>query len=1242
MATDAHPRTMGRDVGHPPVRTGGRRAPPRRPRRRRSSAKWRRVLRLTAYVCAPIVIMIAFVVLITYTRLSQGPISLDRIAAPIEQGISQSLGALSAKVGDVNLALTDDHKFQLQLLDLTILDSTGARVASAPVASASLSFSALLTGRFVPSHVYLIDPNLLVTYREGRGVSLQVASNLVQEPKLVSVGQSTDGTPAAGDNATTSTQQAAAGESREQRAVQQIDIAKVVSELNAHARQGMGANSKLKEIGVRNATVTLDYDGQKSEWLIAEAAVNMDLKKNSGTISGAARVQSSLGPWVLSFRTVDTERDNVIRLSLSARDLVPSSIASAAPALHLLNTLDMPVALDATMQVTQGGDMEAATLAIELAPGDIHLAGISGTPLKVDRCVFNLAYDGFENRVTVSPSTISWADSALTLAGEVVKSEPTPNGEDQWAYNFVSVDGKLAAEEFGVPGVKIDSWRAAGSILPAAGKLNIDTFKLAAANVDFSAKGEVLAGKSRTSTQFAAGINAQDLKLLVAIWPRAVAPDVRAWLGRNLQQGRVNSGTLKVVSGAYMAEEAPYGTGNNDQRVSLALELDDVVVNHEHAIAPAKIGRALIRLENQVLEVTVPEIKVAGGKSGDIDVKTMRVSAVDLFGDNPLAEIAFKLRAPVKSMLAYGQRVRPETWTGQGLMESGPRGLVVGDFKLQANLGGASQTAVRIIDGTANLKDFRLREPVSGYTVRGGALDLKVSDDAINAEGTLLINGVGARLTLQHIVGATWDKQPPLRIAATLDAADRTQLKMDINDVVDGDVPVDVSVAYKDGATPNVHVIADLTGADILFSEVAWRKAPGRKLRMEFDAVTKDDGTTEMQNIQAVGQGIAIEGWASIDKDHVMREFYFPDFSVDTVTRLKLQGKLDQRRIWSIKAEGPTYDGRTFFRSLFSLGDLAADRPKARNPAKGVDLDAKVENVVGSHGESLRQVRIKVSHRDGNLSALDGKARLSNGKQVAVLLRRDGAKRTLFAESDDAGTVLKLINFYPNMVGGRARLELDLDGSGAASQTGILWTENFRILGDEVASEVFAGASGNQGQRQVTRQVFDFTRLRMPFSVGHNQFVVKKSYLRGPVLGASLSGKVDFGLRRVNLGGSYIPLQGLNSALCGIPLLGEIITGPKCEGVLGITFAVQGAMASPQVIVNPLSLVAPGIFREIFQLTNPSVRVTPREQGRIGAPPEDRVRSSSSRTSGGGGSAGSTATREPVIDGWSSGTQSTQ
>ena len=59
-----------------------------------------------------------------------------------------------------------------------------------------------------------------------------------------------------------------------------------------------------------------------------------------------------------------------------------------------------------------------------------------------------------------------------------------------------------------------------------------------------------------------------------------------------------------------------------------------------------------------------------------------------------------------------------------------------------------------------------------------------------------------------------------------------------------------------------------------------------------------------------------------------------------------------------------------------------------------------------------------------------------------------------------------------------------------------------------------------------------------------------------------------------------------------------------------MTFAIQGPMDRPEVVVNPLSMLAPGIFREIFQMTNPNPKVQRRDETPSPAA-EENVRASS-------------------------------
>ena len=246
-----------------------------------------------------------------------------------------------------------------------------------------------------------------------------------------------------------------------------------------------------------------------------------------------------------------------------------------------------------------------------------------------------------------------------------------------------------------------------------------------------------------------------------------------------------------------------------------------------------------------------------------------------------------------------------------------------------------------------------------------------------------------------------------------------------------------------------------------------------------------------------------------------------------------------------------------------------------------------------------------------------------------------------------------MVGFYPRAIGGRMDLEVFLDGRDAADKAGTLWAQDFAVLGDPVFSEVIQPPDAGrpepgrrvQGRKKVYQEQIPFDLLRVPFSVGNGQFVMNDAVIRGPLLGATFRGKVDFKAQALAMAGTYAPLSGLNSAMCALPILGLILTGPKCEGIVGFTFEIKGSLANPEVLVNPFSGLLPGIFRDILQMGPENYGISPVRT----APPPSKIpaRTDGARSSSSAATAPSLESAPPVagrpkteiLRDWSTGVQ---
>jgi len=1172
----------------------------------------------------PLLLLVLLAGGIFYVRILLGPISLKMLAAPIARSIAAELPGLGVSVEDALVRLNDEGGLEFRLRNVRLLDADGSPIAVTPLAALSPSFRALWSGRVAPEEVVLIGPRLLLTYTAEHGLSFSFTRPVgSREPALPEIAAETklessapsdpDSDPGAGLPAV----------------LRQLDLARVIAEASARARQGDDATSFLRKIGLRNATLIFDQGGEQRIWRVPQADVALSHKKTRSLIEGLVTVESGRGPWTFEFSSEASEATRQVTLRAAVRDVVPSTVANALPPLAPLRALSLPASGDVMLQLTSQGELIGGSFSLDLARGEIVLPWFGDLPLVIEGGNLDLKYDPSARALLIEPSTLAWGRSRVTIAGNVASSIG-PDGEEFWTYALSSVEGRLAPEDAKGPPVEIESWRAEGTYRPASGAFTTEQ-SLKAGGGELHLSGDAQPGGSGVRVEGRAG--AIPVATVMSLWPRALGSNARTLLRNSISEGQILGGSLRF-------EKGPDGAGRKSaERLSIAIQTAGLVASYP-SLPRLEVPSALIRLEGPTLEVTVPKAAVTLASGRQIDLSAGRFTAVDILSDYPIAQIAFRGESSAPAVI---ELIEHEAF-GIGRLAAVESASIDGKFEADLTITVPLHRDITFaslkVEGQGRLLEGSARKLIGTHDAQAATIVFDINDKAITASGDLLIAGVPVKVAWQHIFGALPERQPPLRLTATLDRADRDQLDLDPRHMLDGEVPVEITITQSAEEEHLIHVWADLTRADMVLDSVIWRKPAGRAAVMEFDLRPGTRYPLELRDFKIVGDDIAISGWVGLDEEERLKEFHFPEFSASIITRLDVKGVLGENNIWRIKAEGPTYDGREVFRSLFSVGELVEPDQGRKKPA-GVDLEANISTVIGFSDVALRNFKLRLSERQGKLTQLTANGVLDGGKPLTLELQHGPDKsRRLVAVTDDAGQAFRLVDFYPSLVGGRMRLDVNLDGRGAAEKTGLLRVERFRILGDPVVTEVLqvqndGRSDGTQRQQRVIRQAFDFDWMRVPFSIGHGQFVMGDSEIRGPLVGATLRGKADFRSRQVNIGGTYVPLQGLNSALGVIPGLGQILAGPRGEGILGITFAIRGPMANPEVLVNPLSLVAPGIFREMFQMT-PNQSVTPPRA----APQQPSTGPRSSRTPA-ESKARRTGTATPeVLSGWSSETRS--
>ena len=137
---------------------------------------------------------------------------------------------------------------------------------------------------------------------------------------------------------------------------------------------------------------------------------------------------------------------------------------------------------------------------------------------------------------------------------------------------------------------------------------------------------------------------------------------------------------------------------------------------------------------------------------------------------------------------------------------------------------------------------------------------------------------------------------------------------------------------------------------------------------------------------------------------------------------------------------------------------------------------------------------------------------------------------------------------------------------------------------------------------QMPRNNIDFSSMRVDFTRTPGRVALRDGVVRGPVLGGTIDGMLDYARDDVHLRGTLVPLYGANNLLGQLPLVGLFLGGEK-EGLVGVTYEVVGKPGTPVLHVNPLSALAPGLLRKVFEFpARAELRAHRLTAGRSGQP----------------------------------------
>lgn len=1153
-----------------------------------------------AAVIAAMLVLVAIAGL--YARLLAGPISLSFLVPTIQQQLNSQLKGYSFHLNDAILRLSAGWGLEFRLADVRLADENNQEIAKAPFAAIGISEPSLLKLSLAADELSLLEPKVLIFNVPGRGLTFtapaasgEAGAYAAPPPAVEAPGE---GSYAGSGHSgwTPEWQQSSKPASNAQPLP--FNPAPLLSRLFSALEGRGGASSALRRIGVKDALVYFANERGVISWKIGDFHIDLDEQRGESALRGELTLEHDETAWRASFRAVNRPQSKLYSLTASIQDIVPRTIWRSFPSLDPLRLIDLPISGEARFDISHEGALIGGEGEIKLGAGQFFVP-FDPHPATIDGGILKFSYDKENEALSIKPVELHWDDSLVTLSGTIAKRIDAGTNQAVWSADLDGAGTVLGAPQFGAPPVALDALRISASYQAASDTVTLKEFTLrgAGGGVEMRGRAESIAtGGPITANGTVSPVPVSFLKV---VWPAFIANGGRDWLASNVPTGHTTGGSFSVnLSAATLAALDKDGDIPNSA-ASLRLGFSGLQIYHVKGLPPIVTKESVARITGRhftfdVLgdaHIDVPSGRTISFSSGQLTIDDMRPHF-------PNAEIRFKGTGEVGAVLELLDQPPLGYVKAVGFKPNLINGQASAAFKIGFPLLKDLKFEAMSLSGKTRVSDLKSGSLPGGLVLNGGVINFDATETAVSATGDVKVNNVPVSLVWQRIFDAPPERQPTLRLASILNEKARDELGLNINHIVKGDLPIALAVAMQRDGPPKFFMEANLTNADIFLTAIGWRKPPGQKATVTFDLSQRPDNYLVLDNFAMTGDGLNISGRIMFNDKRRLAAFALPEFSPNALTKLAITGELTPQNVLKIQAKGPSYDGRQFFRSLLTAGKIADNQPSPMKDEPGLDLNVEIDTLFGYYDTTVKSVSVDAKRRGGKLNYLEGTGRLNGKSPIAVHIdQKPGHPRLLVSDATNAGSAFRLTGFYSSVHGGTMNLRVNLDGGNGVDKAGVLDIRRFEVVGDQVVGRVLSQAEKERarlkpdsrgGQQVSSGERLYFDRMAVPFSVGANQFQLQDAAINGPLVGATIRGRIDFGHETLALSGTYVPFYGLNGFLQGVPLLGDILNGRANEGIFGITFAVQGRTSNPEVIVNPASVLAPGFLRHVFEFENQS------------------------------------------------------
>ena len=1093
--------------------------------------------------------------------LTRGPVAIDRAGPAIQAGFNDAFAPLTLEFINPSLVwIAEERAFRLRVDQVEIFDAEHELVADVPQAVISISGDALLRGMIAPSRIEFAGSTaLFIRNRLGN----------------VQLGLSTPSADASGRQSRTQT-----GETL---GIVQSIIDLLLQEPDPSTRAGY-----LTEFIIRDSTLRFFDAPTNSFWRAPDGFLSIARNVDGLSLRLDADVEVGGRDWSLEIDGLYDPITEQGSLDVEFADFNPSNVAAAIPALASLQGIDLPIRGSAAVDMTLAGEVLSADLSVIVGSGEFGLPGFFDEPVPVDDAIFEGVFRPKDKAAEIRRLAYHAGDNRANLVGRVavestdedplipVAFEIDVHGDDTSIFVPSLQDRPIVYEEFAFRG-RFDDLRRTIVIRNFDGLTEGATVEVSGHISEIDGDMEVILDGSAVDVPTSA---------ILAYWPLGRLPGARNWLDRNLRSGFARTVEFHV--------NAPAGTIGYGRLPNEVLEVSFTFDEGESSFVPGlpymTEGRGFATLHANDFDLTVES-----GRINDIIIHSghMRIDDMQTLGTDGVfnAEVS----GPADQVLE--------------LLDSGPFDYPSRYGISPANVSGVGSGTIQIImpmlsrpprerirfSSTAEVQDFAMREVAPNVDLTDGTLRLQLDNSSLRARGDVALNGVPADFTWRENFENP-ERPSQFTVATTLNDSDRIRMGADFGSALVGPVGIEISTVGRGRDLQSVDIHADLGQATVLIPGTDWIKPAGEIAAARLQLAFPEAGGLEVRDLVFAGDRVLVRGGFGIGENSRLEFADLERIRLEGLVDVSLNIHRDDTDNLAIVVSGEQFNAAPFVNQF--------TRAENTGPGEKFTVEGSISTITMLEGVNVEDVEFFIANDGLRMNELSLLGTFEDGGIIHSTMTQTGEdSRDFVVTTSNAGALLSGLVGFNSIAGGDLILDVALkddlealaavpeqgsadipaESSGNGMQArGILTVDRFQVIQAPMMAQLLSLVSLQGLADTLSGDGILFQTLEMPFYANGGVIGFENGHAHGPAIGITLEGEVDRDRNTTDLNGTIVPAYDINSFLGNVPVLGELFVNREGEGVIAFNYGISGPADNPQIYVNPLSALTPGLFRRIF------------------------------------------------------------